>query len=168
MTETKKNPGSIELNQELINYVEQKGAKIYLDFDSRYDKNKQTIGFKIFSKSEFENLTINNFTLMFYDKTENISINKSFNKDIFKKVYYPNHNDVSIYYGWESYNQSKVFLNFDKLFNKLNIDTNFPLSIIINYNLDKSNYSEELFYIVNVSEKKKFAPAYIYKHFRGF
>lgn len=79
-----------------------------------------------------------------------------------------NYNDVSIYYGWESYNQSKVFLNFDKLFNELNIDTNFPLSIIINFNLDKSNYSEELFYIVNFSEKKKFASAYIYKHFRGF
>ena len=65
---------------------------------------------------------------------------------------------------------SKVFIDFDKLFKNLEIESNssFPLIIVVNYKLDDKFLSQELSFIVSATEKRKMAPSLIYKYFKGF
>ena len=78
--------------------------------------------------------------------------------------------DKVFFYAWESFKDSEVLIDFDKLFKTMGTKCNssFPLSIVVNYKLDDVDFSQELHFIVSVTEKRKFAPAFIYKYFNGF
>ena len=85
MTENSKNPGSIEFTNELENYLEKNEAIIFLDFDTRYQKNNQGVGFKIFSRKKFEKLIIDDLTIKFSDHSKRLDINKTYQKDMVLK-----------------------------------------------------------------------------------
>lgn len=171
MTEKRQNPSSIEIDNELLNFIEKNHAKIFFDFDTRYGKNKQGVGFKIFSKETFEKLIIDDITIKFFNYSEQQFINKAYQKNMLKKtIHAPYDTDKEFFYVYESFMDSKVLINFDKLFKNLEIKNNssFPLLIVVNYKLDDKIFSQELSFIVSVTEKSKMAPSFIYKYFKGF
>lgn len=171
MTEKEKNPGSIEVDNEVEKSIEINNAVIFLDFDTRYQKNNQGVGFKIFSREKFEKLIIDDLTINFFDHSERLYINKTFQKDMVKKTFHSTYDsDKVFFYAYEHCLDSKVLIDFDKLFKTMETKCNssFPISIVVNYKLDDVDFSQELHFIVSVTEKRKFAPPFIYKYFNGY
>ena len=171
MTENSKNPGSIEVDNELEKSIEINNAVIFLDFDTRYQKNNQGVGFKIFSREKFEKLIIDDLTIKFSDHSERLYINKTYQNKMLRKTIHSSYDiDKVFFYAWESFMDSEVLIDFDKLFKTMETKCNssFPISIVVNYKLDDVDFSQELHFIVFVAEKRKFAPAFIYKYFNGF
>lgn len=160
--------GGFIFNKENLNYLDNNGAKIYLLFDKRYGKTKQKIAFQIITKEKFESISIKSIKIKYAHSSNNFIINRDYRERLFMKSFVEN--NENLYYGYVHYDDSDVVIDFKKLFKELNLEIGdeFPLSIDVNYKIDDKEYKQEAFFLVLVYEKSDFAPAFIYKYFKGF
>lgn len=160
--------GGFIFNKENLNYLDNNGAKIYLLFDKRYGKTKQKIAFQIITKEKFESISIKSIKIKYAHSSNNFIINRDYRERLFMKSFVEN--NENLYYGYVHYDDSDVVIDFKKLFKELNLETGdeFPLSIEVDYQVDDKKYMQEIFFIVDVYERGDFAPAFMYKYFKGF
>lgn len=160
--------GGIIYNQENINYLRNNGVKMYILFDRLYDRTKQKIAFQIIANEKFERVSVESIKIKYSNVSSNFIINREYREKLFMKYFVED--KENLYYGYVDYDDTEISIDFEKLFKDLDlkIGDEFPLSIEVDYQVDDKKYMQEIFFIVDVYERGDFAPAFMYKYFKGF